>query len=103
MEMVAKKAHSSLVLTFVTGAVDSYHGPAYEEALAAISRRHKIFHLDQIENAVVAAEKSGITVKASDQVHWNELGHRIVGQELATILSKYGRRELKADPESMRE
>jgi hypothetical protein len=86
MEMVAKRAHSTPVFTFVTGAVDSYHGPEYEEALAAISRRHNIFHLDQIENAVVAAEKSGLAVKTSDQVHWNELGHHIVGQALANSL-----------------
>jgi hypothetical protein len=90
MEMVAKRAHSSPVFTFVTGAGDSRHGPEYEEALAAISRRHNIFHLDQIGNGVVAAEKSGVAVKASDQVHWNELGHRIVGQALANSLPGIG-------------
>jgi hypothetical protein len=98
MEMVAKRAHSTPIFAFVTGA-----GPEYEEALAGVSRRHNIFHLDAIENAVVAAEENGAAAMVADQEHWNELGHRIIGQELANILSKYGSRELKADPESTRE
>ena len=44
-----------------------------------------------------------VAARVADQEHWNELGHRIIGQELANVLGKYGGRELKADPESTRE
>jgi hypothetical protein len=85
-EMAANRAHPAPVFAFVTGTADSSHGPQYEEALAAICRRHNITFLDQIENAVVTAEKNGAAVRAADQQHWNELGHSIAGEALANSL-----------------
>lgn len=80
-EMVAKRVHSAPIFAFVTGT-----NRPYEQALAAICRRHNIILLAQIENAVVTAEKNGAAVRVADQLHWNELGHSIVGEALANSL-----------------
>jgi hypothetical protein len=88
MKMVIKRARSIPIFAFVAGTTDSYQGPEYEEALEGICQRRGILLLAQIENALVTEEKNGAVVRAADQEHWNELGHRIVGQALAHSLGK---------------
>jgi hypothetical protein len=88
MERVVKKADSIPVVAFVTGTADSYHGPEHEDALGEICRRHNIFLLPNIENRVITAERSGAVTRAADQLHLNELGHRVLGETLAISLAQ---------------
>jgi hypothetical protein len=91
MELVARRVHPSPVLAFITGTGDSRQGPKLEKVLVEISHRHKIIVFDQVEKEVVAAEETGAIVKADDNYHWNELGHRLVGEALANSLTQIWR------------
>jgi hypothetical protein len=86
MEMVMQRAQPSPVIAFVTGTPDSLDGPVHQEVLAQLCRRHHILFLDGVEDGVAAAQANGADVKAYRDYHWNELGHRIVGETLANAL-----------------
>jgi hypothetical protein len=50
-----------------------------------------IEYLESPARAMVAAQKSGVNWRSRDGRHWNEVGHRIAGEALATeILSRRG-------------
>jgi len=82
MGMVRRRAGSIPILAFLAGSGSPY-GPEYEKGITDISRRHNITLFPDIKQAVLAAEERGAVVKAADGAHWNELGHRIVGQAIA--------------------
>ena len=84
MAKVRTRAGSTPIVAFIVGAGYPY-GPEYVEALTQISRRHDIRLMD-VERPVLAAERSGTSVRAGDGSHWNETGHRIAGQALSRSL-----------------
>jgi hypothetical protein len=83
MGMVRKRAGSVPIAAFVLG--NGVYGPEYAEAFAEISRNHNIVLLD-VETEVLAAERNGTVIRAADNAHWNEAGHRIAGQALTHAL-----------------
>jgi hypothetical protein len=86
MEMVRQRTGSIPIVSFMVDTGGFTYGPEYEEGLREISHHHNIIVLDDIERAVLTAEKAGEIVRAADGSHWNELGHRIVGQAVANAL-----------------
>jgi hypothetical protein len=88
MGMVKKRAGSTPIIGFHVGAWSPF-GPEYVEAIDDIARQNDILLLDDIDKAVQAAEKKGAVARAADGGHWNELGHRIAGEAIATHFKKY--------------
>ncbi len=86
MGMVRRRASHIPIVAFVVGTANRY-GRQYENAFKQISARNDINILN-VEPAVVAAEKRGVTVKAEDGAHWNEAGHRIAGESIAQALTE---------------
>ena len=84
MKRVRERAGSIPIVSFIALKGEPY-GPEYEEALYAASRHNNILWLD-VEAAIVRQEAEGMVVRAGDGVHWNEVAHRIAGQELADSL-----------------
>ena len=75
-------------LGFFVGAWSPF-GPEYAEAIDDISRRNHILPLGDIDQAVVQpAEEKGAVARAADGGHWNEVGHRLVGEAIATAFRK---------------
>jgi lysophospholipase L1-like esterase len=87
MRMARRRAGSIPIVGFIVGLGQPY-GPEYEAGFKEISHRLKIFLLDDVEPAVLAAEQKGIVVRAEDGAHWNESGHRIAGEAIAAGLTK---------------
>jgi hypothetical protein len=58
------------------------------EAIDDISRRNHILPLGDIDQVVRAAEEKGAVARAADGGHWNEVGHRLVGEAIATAFRK---------------
>jgi len=58
----------------------------YNAALRAISRKHDILFLDEIAVSLDSAAQRGEDVFHADGSHWNEEGHRVVGEALAEHL-----------------
>jgi hypothetical protein len=54
----------------------------YYEKLRSISATNGIEFVDGIPQAVLKAERAGLTTRAEDGSHWSELGHEIVAQVL---------------------
>jgi lysophospholipase L1-like esterase len=86
MGKVKNRVGDTVIAAFVAGTGPSY-GPEYEEAFRQISAHYNIAFLDT-ESSVIAAEKRGVVVRHKDGGHWNEAGHRIVGNTLAESLKK---------------
>lgn len=84
MEKVRYRAGSVPIVAFIVG-YGSY-GPEYENGLAEISRHHDIILLNDVEAAVLSAERKGTAVRAADSAHWNEVGHQIVGRAIVAGL-----------------
>jgi lysophospholipase L1-like esterase len=57
----------------------------YYQTFKDISERHSIEFIDGVPQAIDEAEKKGITIRAADKGHWNEMGHQIA----ANILYQY--------------
>lgn len=58
----------------------------YNAALRAISRKHDILFLEEIAVSLDSAAQRGEDVFHADGAHWNEEGHRVVGEALAEHL-----------------
>lgn len=58
----------------------------YNEQIAAIMARHGIPFLEEVPKALREAESGGACVKAADNAHWNETGHRIVAETIGKSL-----------------
>jgi hypothetical protein len=88
MAMVRKRAGSTPIVGFLVGAWSPF-GPEYVKAFDDISRHNHILLLDDIDHAVQVAEEKGAVARAADGGHWNELGHRLAGEAIATDFRKY--------------
>jgi hypothetical protein len=73
MGMVRKRAGSIPIFAFIVG-------------INEIALHHKISVLKDIDRTVLDAQKAGAHVMERDGSHWNELGHRIAGEALASYL-----------------
>ena len=62
-------------------AYQSYAGVA-EQALMQILATLQIPYIAGVPDALADMEAKGAVVKASDGAHWNELGHKLVAEEL---------------------
>lgn len=60
----------------------------YDSAFRVIAERHGINFVAGITSRMTDAENSGLTTKAEDKAHWNELGHQIVADTLQASLQK---------------
>jgi hypothetical protein len=87
MAMVKKRAGAIPIVSFLVGAWSPF-GPEYVEAIDDISRRNHILPLGDIDQVVRAAEEKGAVARAADGGHWNEVGHRLVGEAIATAFRK---------------
>ena len=85
MGMVRKRAGSTPIVGFFVGAW-SPMGPEYVEAIDEVSRHNHILLLGDVDQAVQAA---GSVARAADGGHWNELGHGLAGEAIATDFRKY--------------
>ena len=88
MGMVRKRAGSTPIVGFLVGAW-SPMGPEYVEAIDEVSRHNHILLLGDVDQAVQAGEEKGAVARAADGGHWNELGHRLAGEAIATDFRKY--------------
>jgi lysophospholipase L1-like esterase len=95
MAQVRRRAGRIPIVAFIAGTAERRSGPEYEEGLEEVSRKNGIIVLRGIEAAVTAAENQGVRTKAEDGAHWNETGHRIVGEGLADGLKQYLPESLK--------
>jgi hypothetical protein len=76
--MIRRRAGSVPIVAF-----NVETGPApYVDAFAAIFAKHGIPFLDSVPQAIQAARARGESVLQPDGAHWNEVGQRIVGEEL---------------------
>ena len=75
-------------------AFDCVHAEPYDQAFREISTHYAITYWDDIGAVVRDADQRGEDVYASDGGHWNERGHELVAQALATHI----RAELSAHP-----
>jgi hypothetical protein len=90
MGMVRKRAGSTPIVGFFVGGRSRF-GPEYVEAIRDVSRHNHILLLGDgdIDQGVQAAEKRGAVARARDGGHWNEFGHRLVGEAIATEFRKH--------------
>lgn len=87
MDRVKKRAGAVPIVIFLVGTGTPY-GPEYEQGIKEISRREHLMLLDGIDDAVRFSERNGAVATRSDGAHWNELGHRVVGETIAADLKK---------------
>ena len=85
MKMVRKRSGDTKIVTF--SADDE--SPYYEE-FQHISQKNGIEFIDGVPQAVHAAEEKGLTVRAADNAHWNDLGHRLVAEKIEEHLRTHG-------------
>lgn len=85
MQKVRRRALATRVIAF---SVDD--GQPFYAALARISRESGIEFVDGIPQAIRAAEMAGQRVRAADQSHWAEEGHRICASQLVVHLRMPG-------------
>lgn len=81
MARVRARVGSVPIAVFNCKAVEPYNA-----ALRAISRKHDILFLDEIAGSLDSAAQRGEDVFHADGAHWNEEGHRVVGEALAEHL-----------------
>ncbi len=72
------------------GAFSADEKQPYLEAFQALSTQHGMHFLGSVRPALRAAEQGGSVVLAADGNHWNEAGHRVVGETLAAALRTSG-------------
>jgi hypothetical protein len=58
------------------------HGFPYHDAFKSVAENNDIEFIDGTSQAIVAAERQGITTRSADKAHWNNEGHRIVADVL---------------------
>jgi hypothetical protein len=87
LAMVRRRTGSTPIVGFMVGA-DHLYGPEYSESLKKAAESHGVI-LAGIEDDVLDAEEHGTVVRAEDNSHWNEAGHRIAGQGLVRFLSNH--------------
>jgi hypothetical protein len=85
MKLFKKRAGSIPVYAFVAGTGPSV-GAEYADGLIAVCLENGIDVLTNVESRVLAAEKSGAVVRAEDKTHWNETGHKIVGDAIVDAM-----------------
>ena len=84
MGRVKARAGGTPIVGFIVGEGEPY-GSEYIESLTTLSARHDI-SLMEVERPVLISEAKGTVVRAEDQAHWNEVGHRIAGEALTQSL-----------------
>ena len=82
--MIRKRSGKTPILAF---SVDDA-SPYYDE-FQKISTLNEIMFIDGIPQAVRHAEERGLITKASDKAHWNETGHKIVGEKIVDYLKSH--------------
>lgn len=81
MRMVRNRSHHLRILAF---SVDDEQ-PYYDE-FKRLSSLNGIEFIDGIPQALRAAEEQGLVTRASDDAHWNELGHRLAAEKIIDYL-----------------
>lgn len=61
----------------------------YYDALRRVARQNGVPWVEGVDEAIQAAERRGLVVRAADKGHWNEAGHRLA----ASVLVSYFRGE----------
>ena len=61
----------------------------YYDAFRGVARRNGVPWVEGIDEAILAAERRGLVMRAADKGHWNEAGHRLA----ADLMIPYFRRE----------
>jgi hypothetical protein len=84
MRRVRNRSHHLRILAF---SVDDEQ-PYYDE-FKRISSRNGIEFIDGIPQALRAAEEQGLVTRASDDAHWNELGHRLAAEKIIEYLNTH--------------
>jgi len=59
--------------------------PYYDE-FRRMSHANEFVFMDDVPRAIEKAEEHGVVVKAADNAHWNEMGHKIVSDVIAKYL-----------------
>jgi len=62
----------------------------YVDEFRNISLNNRMEYVDGIQEALKDAEAGGRNIRASDKIHWNEAGHRIVGEKIVAYLKSTG-------------
>ena len=60
-------------------------GQPYNEALKQACPDHNILFLEGVGELIQGKSNNGLDLFAEDHAHWNEIGHRIVGELLAKL------------------
>jgi hypothetical protein len=66
-----------------------YSQPYYDE-FKDLAMAEGITFIDGIPQAVKARADGGYETQAADRGHWNELGHKVVGEKLAAYFINHG-------------
>ncbi len=67
---------------------DRESGVASRQALAEVARLQGLTVLTEVHEALLSVEDSGSVVRQADGAHWNEPGHRIIGEALAEAIRR---------------
>ena len=63
--------------------------PEEAETWKAMARAASLDVYPSVSEKIEAAEKNGEAVRVYDRGHWNRLGHRIAGEELANVIARH--------------
>jgi hypothetical protein len=82
LEMIRQRVPKDIpVVAFCAGDCDE---------LRSLCRKTGIQFIDGVSETLARAEQTGHSVRAADGAHWNETGHKIVGEYLAIKIDEFG-------------
>jgi hypothetical protein len=84
MAMIKKRAPGVEIFTFCADDAQ----PFYDE-MRKLSEESGFHFIDGVPQAIREAEKQGKVTKHEDRGHWNELGHRLVAEQLTAYFREH--------------